>query len=74
MLIREQAPERYERAAARWVALFLEAAGRMTLADLELTVAALRALTRESRSAGGVLASVADEYGVSMVAKMLRAS
>jgi hypothetical protein len=62
LLIRDQAPERYERAAARWVAPFLEAAGPMTLADLELIVAGLRALTRESRSAAGVLASVADEY------------
>ena len=34
----------------------------MTLADLELTVAALRGLTRESQSAAGALASVDAEF------------
>lgn len=43
----------------------------MTLADLELTVAALRALTRESRAAADVLASVAQSYGVPNVARVL---
>jgi hypothetical protein len=71
LLIAEQAPERYERAAARWVALFLDAARPVTPADLELTVAALRALTRESRSAAGVLASVARDYGLLDVARVL---
>lgn len=71
LLIREQAPDRYERAAARWVTLFLEAAGPVTLSDVELTVAALRAMTRDSRSAGRVLASIADAYRVPNVSRVL---
>jgi hypothetical protein len=34
----------------------------------------LRALTRDSRSAAGALASVVDEYRIPMVAQVLRAS
>jgi hypothetical protein len=41
LLIHELAPHRSERAAARWVALVVDAAGQMTLADLELTVVSL---------------------------------
>jgi hypothetical protein len=44
LLILEQAPHRSERAAARWVSLFLETAGPMTPADIELTVVPLGAL------------------------------
>ena len=72
LLIREQAPHRSERAAARWVSLFLDAAGSMTLADIELTVVSLGALNARSSSASDVLASVAEAYRVPNVAGVLR--
>jgi hypothetical protein len=72
LLIRDKEPHRAERAAARWVSLFLDAAGPMTLADIELTVVSLGALMRGSPSAAGVLASVAEAYRVPNVAGVLR--
>jgi hypothetical protein len=72
LLIHELAPHRSERAAARWVALVVDAAGQMTLADLELTVVSLGALMRGPRSANGVLASIAEAYGVPNVTGVLR--
>jgi hypothetical protein len=72
LLILQQAPHRSERAAARWVSLFLEAAGPMTLADIELTVVSLGALMRGSSSAAATLASVAEAHRVPNIAGVLR--
>jgi hypothetical protein len=55
-------------------ARFLESAGPVTLADLELTVAALRAADERISISGRVLASVVEAHGMPMVARVLRAS
>jgi hypothetical protein len=72
LLIADQAPERYERAAARWAALLVDAARSMTLADLELVVTALRVLPRNARGALETLVGVATAYGVADVSRLGR--
>jgi hypothetical protein len=72
LLIREQAPHRSERAAARWVSLFLDAAGSMTLADIELTVVSLGALN--ARVVVGVRCTRVGCRGVSRAQRRRRAA
>jgi hypothetical protein len=52
--------------------LFVEAAGQMTLADVELAVVPLGALMRGSPSAATVLASIAEAYRVPDIPGVLR--
>jgi hypothetical protein len=52
--------------------VFLDAAGQMTLADVELVVTALRMLPRNARGATTTIAAVADAYGVPNVSRSVR--
>jgi len=55
LLIRDRDPERYERAALRWVARFAVEARDATLADVQAAVAALAQLPGEPDEAMGTL-------------------
>ena len=53
MLLREQEPERFERAAVRWHGRWeLESSADLRLRESELALAALAALTTPARDAG----------------------
>jgi hypothetical protein len=64
LLLREQQPSLYERAAARWAARFALEADAVRLPDLGLAVAALHALNGAERVAGiAALASLCRQHG-----------
>jgi hypothetical protein len=65
LLIGEESPERYERAAARWHALFVFEAKGIGLAESQLALAALAALVGPgSEAAAATLAQLARTLGV----------
>jgi hypothetical protein len=65
-LIAEEAPQRYDGAAVRCHTRFVEEARNITLADSQLALAALAALTGPgAEAAGKTLAQLARTYGVS---------
>lgn len=65
LLIGEETPERYERAAARWHALFVQEAKGIGLAESQLALAALAALVGPgAEAAAATLAQLARSFGV----------
>jgi hypothetical protein len=73
LLIGEESPERYERAAARWHALFVFEAKGIGLAESQLALAALAALVGPGAEAAAVtLAHLARTFGVNGVEALLR--
>lgn len=73
LLIGDQAPERYERAAARWHALFVFEAKGIGLAESQLALAALAAIVGSSaKTAAATLAQLARTFGVNGVEAVLR--
>src|SRR5438093_3834237 len=68
LLLAEQAPQRFARAAVRWHARFVEDAKGITLEDSQLALAALAALPgRGGEAAATALAQLARRYGVAGV-------
>jgi ABC-type sulfate transport system permease component len=73
LLIGEESPERYERAAARWHALFVFEAKGISLAESQFALAALAALVGPgAESAAATLAHLARTFGVNGVEVLLR--
>jgi hypothetical protein len=72
LLIGEESPERYERAAARWHALFVFEAKGIGLAESQLALAALAALVGPSaEAAAATLAQLARSFGVVSIEAVL---
>ena len=73
LLIGQESPERYERAVARWHALFVFEAKGIGLAESQLALAALAALVRPGAEvAAATLAQLARTFGVNGVEAVLR--
>jgi hypothetical protein len=73
LLIAEEAPQRYERAAVRWHVRFVEEAPAISLSDSQLALAALAALPGAGGdAAAATLAHLARNYRVSGVEGVLR--
>ena len=65
LLLAEEAPQRFPRAAVRWHARFVEDAKGITLEDSQLALSALAALPgRGGGAATAALAQLARSYGV----------
>jgi hypothetical protein len=72
LLLRDQHPPLYERAAARWVARLALEARAMRLADLGLAVAALQALHGAERDGGAeALTVLCEQHGQGDAADVL---
>ena len=73
LLISEENPERYERAAMRWHARFVEEARGLSLPDSRLVLAALDSLPGAGRTAAArALAQLGRTYGVNGLEAVLR--
>jgi hypothetical protein len=72
LLIGEESPERYERAAARWHALFVFEAKGISLAESQLVLAALAAVVGPgAEAAAATLAQLARGFGVNGIEAVL---
>jgi hypothetical protein len=73
LLICEEAPQRYERAAVRWHVRFVEEAKGIGLKDSQLALASLAALFGPGdEAAAATLAQLARTYGVAGIEAVLR--
>jgi hypothetical protein len=73
LLIAEESPERYERAAMRWHARFVQEARGLSLPDARLALAALDSLSGAGRkAAAGALTQLGRTYGVNGLEGVLR--
>lgn len=72
LLIAEENPQRYERAALRWHSRFVEEAREITLADAALALAALGSLRGPGAGAAArTLAQLGRAYGVNGLESVL---
>lgn len=69
LVMHEREPERYERAAARWVARFVTERPDATLLDVELAAACLRS---PGRPGAEQLALLCDRHGLRDTATAIR--
>ncbi|MHB1539504.1 MAG: hypothetical protein ACYCYN_13580 [Solirubrobacteraceae bacterium] len=64
LIVRDQEPASFERAAIRWLARFVQEARGATLADVRLAAEALDAMPRDANTAMQQLAALCRRYNL----------